>query len=49
MQQDQRNPSRAEFARQSTPGRRLFAPTPTNALRNCKEKRWQAGEGIDVE
>jgi hypothetical protein len=48
MEQNQRDPSHTEFARQATPGRRLFAPTLTNTLRNCKEKRGQAGEGIDV-
>ena len=37
-EQIQRDPSHTEFARQATPDRRLSAPTPTNALRNYKEK-----------
>jgi hypothetical protein len=31
------------LARRATPGRRLFAPTPPNALRNCKERDRKQG------
>jgi hypothetical protein len=31
------------LARRATPGRRLFAPTPPNALRNCKESDRKQG------
>jgi hypothetical protein len=34
---------RTDFARRATPGRRLFAPTPPNALRNYKERDRKQG------